>query len=545
MSAAGRAGSKAGKLASFAVGVLAPVSIALVVGAVLVSERSGPDTELQLVAPADARPGDRLALRANLLHRVDEPDGPTLTTGSVVVTLVDAVDPSLPDPPQHIHAQTRLAISPAKSMEGAIVVPATLRYGHYTLIARSRSASVRAALIVRDDAPGADPAPREVAPLARLALGPLVVVAGDPPPGPAPAMPPGPVPAVPPGPAPVVPPGPVLGAVPPAELPTHSDVRVVGGTCIPELPCTLLVHVGVPPADVALAATPSVEPVVQRRAPLTESDIVSLIATVHGPEGETALILSRGERELARRSLRLPVALGEAQLETSPFALLGSTPSVRVLGAARNRAVIIDVFASGHWVYTHAFRAGALDTPRALPGFRFERQVPYHIQARTDLFDSSAAASRYVHIARDVNEPPPIDPIMSPYAERQERGRERRTAAFYFASLDPERLATPTPVSGRDAAIARALAARDRVRVISVVALVVLSSLLVLMILLRGLRASREARALLLEAGDANADSASHRRRDTVAVLAIVAAILLAFLATLAFVLARLAANVG
>jgi len=523
---AGRAGSKAGKVASFVVGVLAPVSIALVVGAVLVSEQSGPDTELQLVAPADARPGDRLALRANLLHRLDEPDGPTLTTGSVLVTLVDAVDPARPDPPQHIHAQTRLAISPAQSMEGVIVVPANLPYGHYTLIARSRAASVRAALIVRDDAPGADAALREMAPLARFALGPLVVVA-------APAQPPDPAPA------------PPLDAPPPDTLPTRSDVRVVGGTCIPELPCTLLVDVGVPPTEIALAATPSVEPLVQPRPPLTQSDIVPLIAKVHGPEGDTALILSRAGRELARRSLRLPVALGEAQLETSPLALLGSTPSVRVLGAARNRAVIIDVFASGHWVYTHAFRAGALDTPRALPAFRFERQVPYRIQARTDLFDSSAAASRYVHITRDADEPLPIEPIASPHRERQERGLERRLASYYFASLDAERLATPTPMSGRDAAIARAFALRNRVRVISVVALVVLSSLLVVLILIRGLRASREARALLLEAGDPNADNTAHRRRDTLAVLAIVAAIVLAFLATLAFVLARLAANVG
>ncbi len=75
--------------------------------------------------------------------------------------------------------------------------------------------------------------------------------------------------------------------------------------------------------------------------------------------------------------------------------------------------------------------------------------------------------------------------------------------------------------------------------------LVLLGGLLVLLILGRGMRASREARALLLEAGDAHADDAVHRRRDLLAVLAIVGAIVLACLATLVFVLARLAANVG
>jgi hypothetical protein len=490
------------KLASVLVGVLAPVSIALVVGAVLVSEQAGPETELQLIAPAGARPGDRVALRANLLFRLDEPDGPTLTTAPVDVTLLDATE--------RVRASARLAVSPAQSMEGALVVPPSLAPGRYMLVARGRSASVRAPLLVSADAPVAPAAPREVAPLAMLAQGPLL------------PTPPGDQP-----------------------LPARSDARVVGATCVPEVPCTVLVSVGAPPADVSLAVTPSVEPIPARTVALGQPDVATLTALVHGPEAESELVFSRAGVELARRALRLPVALGEAQLEVASFALVGTAPRVRVLGAPRGRPIIVDVFAEGRWVYTRAFAAGALDAPRALPGFRFDRAVPHRVQARTDLFDSSAAASRYVYVNRTRDEEPPLDPLVSPSAERRERSVALREAAFYFASLDAERLATPVPVSGRDAAIARALAGRERVRVFAAVALLLLSGLLVLFLLERGLRASREARALLLEAGDANAESATNRRRDTLAVLAIVGAVVLAFVATLAFVLARLAANVG
>ena len=488
------------------VGVLAPVSIALVVGAVLVSEQAGPDVELQLVAPRAARPGDHVALRANLLHRLDAPDGPTLTTGPVDVALVDTRD--------HVHARARLAVSPAQSMEGALVVPEALPAGQYTLLARGRDASVRARFEVLQDAPRAPPEPREMQPLASFALGPVVRVT-----------------------PPSIEPSP--------ELPARLEVRVVGGTCVPDLPCTVLVAVGVPLAEVSLLATDSVAVVTRPRAPLSQADIVTLTATVHGPEGETALLVSRDGVELARRSLRLPVAVGELQLDTAPRVLLGGVARVRVLGAARGRPTIVDVFADGRWVYTRAFAASALDTAQVLPGFHFEHSGPYRLQVRTDLFDSQTAASRYVFVARDAQEEPPLDPLVSPDGERRERGIAEREAEFYFASLDGERLATPAPVSGREAAIARAVANRERTRMLSAVALVLLGALLVLMLLIRGLRASREARALLREAGDADAESAQHRGRDTLAVLAIVGAVLLAFLAALAFILARLAANVG
>lgn len=500
-----RRGAGRRKLADWVVGVLAPVSIALVVGAVLASEQTGPDTELQLVAPAAARPGDRVALRANLLGRLEEPDGPTLTTAPIEVTLVDAHE--------QLRAQTRLLVSPARSMEGALVVPRTLAAGRYTLVARARSAAVRAPFYVGADAPAARPAPREVAPLAMLAVSRFL-----------PATP---------------------SSEPGASFEPSIEVRVVGATCVPEIPCKVLVRVGDPPADVSLDTTPSVEPSAPAAVPLTKPDVVSLSARVHGPEGETELILRRAGTELGRRTLRLPVALGELQLEVSPFGLLGSAPSVHVLGAPRGRPVIIDVFAEGRWVYTHAFAAGALDHPRPLPDFRFERAVPHQVQARTDLFDSSAAASRYVHVARDAYEAPPLEPAMVGYAQYRDRAFALRMARFTFAALDAGRFATPTAVSGRDAAIARALATRERVRLLAGIALALLSGLLALWLFGRGLRASREARALLLEAGDPEAESAANRRRDTLAVLAIVGAVVLAFLATLAFVLARLAANVG
>ncbi len=486
------------------VATVVPVSIALVVGAVLASEQTGPQRELQLVAPAGARPGDRVALRANLLARIDEPDGPTLVTAPVDVALRDARGRTL--------VRARLVVSAARSMEGALRVPAGLAAGAYTLEAEATGARVRASLRIAFDAPPALPLPREAALLALLSEGPLArepMAAGE--------------------------------DAPP--LPSISPVRVVGGACVPELPCTLLLEVGAPPIVARLAQTPSVEPRGEGAAPALPPDVVALTAVVHGPEGEAELLFSRAGALLARRALRLPVALGEVQIETAARARVGRPLTLRVLGAQPGRPLIVDVFAADRWVYSRAFAPGTLDAEVALPGFVFADAGAHRVQVRADLFDSEHAASRFVFASRTASEPPPAqraDPAPS-----TDRASAERRFTFDAALLDEARLATPVPVSGREAAITRALARRARVRAISAVALVALAALLVLVLLGRGLDASREARALLREAGDAEAESAAHRRRDTLAVVAIVGAVTLAFLATLAFVLARLGAGDG
>ncbi len=479
------------------VAVVAPVSIALVVGAVLASEQTGPSRELQLVAPVAARPGDRLALRANLLARVDEPDGPTLETAPVDVALRDAR--------ARTQARVRLAVSASRSMEGALRVPAGLAAGAYTLEAEARGVSVRAPLRVAPDAASAPSLPREAALLALLAEGPLLREPG----------------------------------VEESALPPISPLRVVGSACVPELPCRLLLEVGAPAVAVRLAATPSVEPRGEGAAPAVPPDVVALTAVVHGPEGETELQFFRGDTLLARRTLRLPVALGEVQLELVPRAHVGAPLTLQVRGAQRNRALIVDVFEDERWVFTRTFAGGALDTPRALPGFAFARTGPHRVQVRADLFDSEHAASRFVYVTPTASEPPPSLRANGTPPPADRAAAERRFA-FEAALRDEARLPTPTPVSGREAAIARALARRARVRLVSAVALVALVGLLAVVLLRRGLEASREARALLREAGDTAAESAANRRRDTLTVVAVAALVAVVFLATLAFVLARL-----
>jgi len=479
------------------VAVLAPASIALVVGAVLASEQTGPERELQLVAPAAVRPGDRIALRANLLGRVDEPDGPVLETAPVDVALRDARGTT--------HARARLAVSATRSMEGALRVPAGLAAGGYALEAEARGVSVRASLRVAPDASAATPFAREAALLALLSEGPLLREPG----------------------------------VEETALPPISPLRVVGSACVPELPCRLLLEIGAPAVTVRLARTPSVEPRGEGAAPLATPDVVALTAVVHGPEGETELQFFRGDTLLARRTLRLPVALGEVQLEVAPRAHVGGPLTLQVRGAQPNRPLIVDVFADERWVVTRTVAAGALDAARALPGFVFAQPGPHRVQVRADLFDSEHAASRFVYVTptaaaplpslRADGAPPPAD-----------RAAAERRFAFDAALLDEARLATPMPISGREAAIARALLRRARVRMVSAVALVALVGLLAVVLLRRGLAASREARALLREAGDDAAESAANRRRDTLAVVALAALVAVVFSATLAFVLARL-----
>ncbi len=479
------------------VAVVAPVSIALVVGAVLASEQTGPERELQLVAPAAARPGDRIALRANLLARVDEPDGPVLETAPVEVSLRDAQG--------RTQARARLTVAATRSMEGALRVPAGIAAGAYALEAEARGVSVRAPVRIASDAPPAPSLLREAALLALLSEGPLVCEPG----------------------------------VEEAALPPISPLRVVGSACVPELPCRLLLEVGAPAVTVRVARTPSVEPRGEGAAPAAPPDVVALTVVVHGPEGETELQFFRGDTLLARRTLRLPVALGEVQLEVAPRAHVGGPLLVQVGGAQPHRPLIVDVFEDERWVSTQTLSAGALDTSRALPGFAFARPGPHRVQVRADLFDSEHAASRFVFVTPSVSASPPSLRADTSPAPADRAAAERRFA-FDAALLDEARLATPTPVSGREAAIARALARRAQVRMVSAVALVALVGLLAIVLLRRGLEASREARALLREAGDDEAESVTNRRRDTLTVVAVAALVAVVFLAALAFVLARL-----
>lgn len=441
-----------------------PLATALVLVAVLAGERAGPGAELQLVAPSQALPGSRVALRALFLAHPDSPEGPALVDASGRLVATDIHGRTI--------ARAALRRSGARSMEGGLSLPPSFR-GPLALEARARddrgeSAVARTTLEVTPGASAPPRAPRLLSPMSSLVVGPS------------------PVPSL--------------------------EVRVAGGVCVPETPCDILVRTPSSlPVSVRLAPSPSIEPGAVFPTNVDIAGVVRLRAIVHGPEAASQLVISRDGAELGRADLRLPVALGEPAFQILPNA------QIRVDGAELGRSVILDLFDErGFWIATGSHDGTA--------PFRAPFALPAHgratLQARTSPYGSDGAAVRVVDLPVSADD---LD------------------AAFARAALETERYATPRGESGRQDDDARVAETRGELRMLAVVALVLIALVLGTWIASRGLRAATQARALALAAGDEHAEDAPVKRRDWLRVLAIVALVLLAFAAAIAFVLARTA----
>lgn len=453
---------------------LAAVSVLASFASLWLSERTRVLDDLQLSVEATARPGETVALRAFYLRDVEAPAGPELARTDVRVRLLDA----------HDREVGRTVLHPSDgdpSMEGRLVLPAS-SHGSLTLEGRAelpdRTPIVcRRAIDLRPDAPTLVPRVREAAPLSLLSLGSLRPVVAE---------------AVNEG--------------------IRLEPRVVGGACVPEQPCRLLIWMG---ARAALRVRHDAALELQSITPAGESEgFVELVLRVSGPEATIALEAVRAEQRIAERSLRLPVALGEARLSTAhslagggqPFALEVALPPGREQG-------IVDLFAHGRWSASQAFLAKGGARALTLPAHWFPPGL-MRVQAHADRFAGEGAGTRLVYLrapgesdARALQEirrhvraagfdtlPLGADGTLPPQLSAEQ------AATFLLAGLEGLRVPLPRSVSGRPPELARLSRAQAALR-FGVGGMLTLSALVVgLTLMRRGFSAEAEARAILDEA---------------------------------------------
>src|SRR6476660_157555 len=108
-----------GRLARIAATFVLPAGAAIAVLAVVTDSSRQIDSELHLIAPEQARPGDALPIRAQLFRGLRRPEGAELALADVEITL-RARDRS-------VIAHTRLSPSFGHSLEGALRVPPAYR----------------------------------------------------------------------------------------------------------------------------------------------------------------------------------------------------------------------------------------------------------------------------------------------------------------------------------------------------------------------------------------------------------------------------------
>ncbi|MDQ3033854.1 MAG: hypothetical protein M3Y87_15665, partial [Myxococcota bacterium] len=238
-----------------------PLALAAVGYAVLVAERWSVEHELQLVAPDAVRPGDPIPLRAFVFDGIEDPDGGELVPANVEVEL-RANDTVL--------ARTTLAPSSIASAEGGLRPIDDVPSDALRLVAIARDedgdviATAERPLRVAPDAPPMPLSGRIGMPLQHLDLGPVIADSTG------------------------------------APLPSL-DVRVAGGTCVPDEPCELWIDAGDADA-ITIEDTPSAS-VAQRSS--RDGALVSMVVVPHGPDVALELIATRLGQPLARRTVRL------------------------------------------------------------------------------------------------------------------------------------------------------------------------------------------------------------------------------------------------
>lgn len=479
-------------------------------------ERARVDDDLQLFAEPFARPGETLALRALLLENVEAVEGPTLGRADVLVRLRDAQGREL--------ARCLLSPTVMDSMEGTLRVPEVargmLRLEGSLVAGDEHSPRVLRSLEVAPDAAPTAAGSRLAGPLQHFVLGRVRTTGAEP-------------------------------------APSHFLPRVVSGSCVPELPCQMLVWVGEPAASIRLrpSASLTLDGKVEPSAETT--GLVALSFRVHGAEAEVVLEATRAGQVVAERAVRLPLALGEARLEVkSPLVSAGAASELSLTAPPGREHTIVDTFVGGRWVRSQTVARVDPKRPFALPSLGADVTGLVRFQARSDRYSAEGSGTRVVY-ARRVGEGDTqaltaiatllrdarlsegeTDGFVSALPE-EARQDPLRWAAFLLAPFELQRMPIPLAVSGRPTQLARVERLRTFLR-FGVGGLLVLSALLVGASLLRqGMHASEQAAAIMEEAdGDAR-KSHANLQADQLRVVGWVVLVCLAFLAAALLIVAK------
>jgi hypothetical protein len=498
------------------IAIAAPAVTALTLAAIVALPPSEPDDELQLLAPERVPAGAIVPLRAHLYAGLGRAEGPSLVAAPTSV--------ELRGPDWKPWARATLRGGFGATLEGELRAPPD-RSGIATLIARASYQGVRLTVErpLRVDPPGTartattTPVLRELPPLRSLSLGPLRA----------------------------------LGPEPPSAL----AARVRGGTCIPEAPCELLVHVGEPAASVIAEPSPSVSAAGTQPSPTATSGVIALLVTPHGPEAELSVRAERAGVPVARRAVRLPLALGGNAFASMPD-VLAPDAVLPIAGYGSEPGCIVDAFVDGRWA-----RSGSLrdcTSPARAPFAALEPGL-WRVQLRRDRFSSDNAAVHTVYVAPPGAAPAavsallahaalafdPTDELARALAARPDPdpAHDAGNARYLLAVLDRGVSALPAASSSYAPAVLRLQATRGELRRLGLLALGACGLTLAALLGQRGLHAVDEAAGLLLAAGSTPRAVKRARARMGLRVVATLCALLLAFAAIAAYVVARAAAG--
>ncbi len=447
--------------------VLAALSAAVALYALWSVERVDLDCDLQLAAPPEVRPGEAFAVRALVFCDLDALEGPRLVTPPVEVTELDREG-------RELMAPVALSATPLATLDGVLLASEGADADRLLVakaIHEGLTLTVKRALRVRKNGAPERVVPREAGPLQQYSLGRVRATGSEP--------------------------------APDRMLP-----RVVGGACVPEVPCTIVVWVGAPAAALALrSASVSVQ-----KAPQGESEgLQTFVLTVHGPEAEISLEARRAGVLVAERALRLPVALGEvAMTSLGPRSLEMTFPPGR-------SAVTVDAFVDGRWAMTGV---------RTEPSFQLEDgERLVRVQARADRFTSDGAGARLlagnaldaralIELAREARDEDGVSQSWAQDLPDFARADPETAAAFLLAPAEALRAQVPAPVSGRPAQLARLERTKVRMRYGVAGALALSAWLIALSVTRRGLLAVEQAQAILVQARGRAGEQAGEARGD-------------------------------
>jgi hypothetical protein len=331
---------------------------------------------------------------------------------------------------------------------------------------------------------------------------------------------------------------------------------------VPEQTCRALVHVGSPAASLRVepnsALTPSPEAV---RPSAATSGVVELNFVSHGPEAELWLIAERDGHRVARRAVRLPVAMASMSVETERL-IHEPGVAVRMRASPGDEGCIVDAFQSGNWLHT-----GSLARCDAYSELPFQPLAPgiVRLQARHDAFSAQTAGVAVVYLRGPAESPAQVahalaraavrvDPsdglasmmangaaASSDSAARGESGAapEPTALAYMAALLEEGIIEPPAAVNGYADSVARMRESQGRLRTMSLLALALGALALALSIGRRGLEAGARASALLLRESRDPGLGRRTRLRSLALVVASVLSLMLVFAVIGLYVLAR------
>lgn len=454
------------------------VAVALVL-VMLGAERVRVTHEIHLRAPLSVAPRDPIPFHALVLTGLDGAEVPTLDTGELSLELVEGAGV--------VVDRAEVQVLATEGATGTLTAPD----GAGELELRGRLmregrvvATVTRLLSVALEVPHAPSQPLRLAPTQRLVVGP--------------------------------------GVARSAEItPVTADVRVEGGTCIPDLPCRLLLEVDDERATLALESCESVDaravdPQFGRRRR------VELLG--HSADASCELVAQRDGELVSSQTLRLPILLAAPRLTTDP----ADPTRLRVMLPPGAERATVDVFERGRWRATHV-----LEGDEEVPLPSRDHPALYRVQAAAGILPSDIVFSRHVAV------PDPREAMDEVVAELGVRADDYDELTWAAAPREASFLAVPDPVTGYEGD-QRALEGRRKiVRWTALVAALLSIGLLGFALARRGAEANRTAAAIMSDAGIDEETAARERPRAVLTVVAASVSLVLAFLVGLAFVLAR------